>query len=455
MLSRMLRKMLRKVCTLVGLATLLVAASTLTAFAQQAIQSRKLPASTLRTMKPSTLQSSQNLKRFGITKNAMGLKTAASSSIPGIDSIVNWSDQFNYPGFDGNGNAQSVWPYTMVGNPPESGQTTSIKAPIVPVTVELLGPDGSVALTFGPDGNVVNAALSSPEFEPFIYTNGVGQFNDQMMRAAFADRLHHHHHGDGDDQDGWHTILKPKLRTARTIQVPFLTASGANAWYYFVNAAGQPVLGAIDYETFGNLLFPATYPFDSSTPIGAAELAGDITTHDISTFLFNNTVLFGGNINNCCIIGFHTYDFEPGIPQNGNLPRLYVLNYSSWLSPGLFLFGIEDMTPWSHEMAETFNDPFINNLTPWWLSVDPFTGGGNCQNDLEVGDVVEVLASLNPVSTIPGNGFTYHPQNEALFPWFAFESPSPANLGAYSFPDETTLMSLSPGPLLPGCVAAP
>jgi len=240
MLSRMLRKMLRKVCTLVGLATLLVAASTLTAFAQQAIQSRKLPASTLRTMKPHTLQSSQNLKRFGITKNAMGLKTAASSSIPGIDSIVNWSDQFNYPGFDGNGNAQSVWPYTMVGNPPESGQTTSIKAPIVPVTVELLGPDGSVALTFGPDGNVVNAALSSPEFEPFIYTNGVGQFNDQMMRAAFADRLHHHHHGDGDDQDGWHTILKPKLRTARTIQVPFLTASGANAWYYFVNAAGQP-----------------------------------------------------------------------------------------------------------------------------------------------------------------------------------------------------------------------
>jgi len=106
-------------------------------------------------------------------------------------------------------------------------------------------------------------------------------------------------------------------------------------------------------------------------------------------------------------------------------------------------------------MAETFNDPFDNNLTPWWLSVDPFTGGGNCQNDLEVGDVVEVLDSLNPVSTIPGNGLTYHPQNEALFPWFAFESPSTAKLGAYSFPDETTLTSLSPGPLLPGCVAAP
>jgi len=167
-------------------------------------------------------------------------------------------------------------------------------------------------------------------------------------------------------------------------------------------------------------------------------------------------VLFsGGSINNCCILGYHTFDSEPGTAKNGNLPRLYVLNYSSWLSPGLFLFGFQDMTPWSHEMAETFNDPFGNNLTPWWSSVDPFTGSGNCQNDLEVGDVVEVLDSLNPVSTIPGNGLTYHPQNVALFPWFAFESPSPANLGAYSFPDETTLMSLSPGPLLPGCVAAP
>src|ERR1019366_9369404 len=115
--------------------------------------------------------------------------SAASSGIPGIDSLANWSDQFVYAGYDGNGNPQSVWPYTMVGNSPESGRTTSLRAPIVPVTVELLGPDGTVALTFGPDGNVIKAALGSPEFEPFIYTNGVGQFNDQMMRAAFANRI--------------------------------------------------------------------------------------------------------------------------------------------------------------------------------------------------------------------------------------------------------------------------
>jgi len=85
--------------------------------------------------------------------------------------------------------------------------------------------------------------------------------------------------------------------------------------------------------------------------------------------------------------------------------------------------------------------------------VDAFTGGGLCQNNLETGDVVEVLTTL-PTYSIAMNGMTYHPQNEALFSWFAFESPSHAHLGAYSFPDETTLTTLSQSNLLPGCTRA-
>ncbi len=447
--------MLRKVCGVVCVAIFLAAGS---AYAQDAIQSRQLPASALLKMKAMSVRSNPALKDYGADKNSgttknSVIKNAATSGIAGIDSVLNWSDQFFSPGFDANGNPQSFWPYTMVGNPPESGESARIRAPIVPVKVELLGPDGSVALTFGPDDKIIDAALGSPEFVPAAYTNGVGQFNDQLMRAEFANRLRGGDNDEGDDEGGWHNFLEPELRTARTIKVPFLTAKGTNAWFFFVNANGQPVLGAIDFDTFGSLLFPASFPVNNSTPVGAAELAGDITTHDISTFLFNNTVLFlNGDINQCCVSGFHNVDLEPGIPQNGNLPRLYVLNYSTWLSPGIFFFGPADITPWSHEMAETFNDPFNSNETPWWLSVDPFTGDAACRDNLEVGDVVEVLHSLNQVSTIPGKGLTYHPQNEALFPWFAFESPSPAHLGAYSFPDENTLMSLSPGPLLPGCV---
>jgi hypothetical protein len=118
----------------------------------------------------------------------------------------------------------------------------------------------------------------------------------------------------------------------------------------------------------------------------------------------------------------------------------------------LFPSGFGDVTAISHEMSEIFNDPFVDNTTPWWLSSDPHSGNQLCQNDLESGDVVEVLST--PVFPISMHGRTYHPQNEALLPWFANQSPSPANLGAYSFPDETVLTALSPSPLLPGCAPA-
>jgi hypothetical protein len=48
------------------------------------------------------------------------------------------------------------------------------------------------------------------------------------------------------------------------------------------------------------------------------------------------------------------------------------------------------------------------------------------------------------------NGFTYHPQNEALLQWFEFKSPSDALGGAYSYPNTAQLTQLSP-PQKPFC----
>jgi hypothetical protein len=104
----------------------------------------------------------------------------------------------------------------------------------------------------------------------------------------------------------------------------------------------------------------------------------------------------------------------------------------------------------SHEFSESFNDPFVNNWTPWWLSVDPSSGASLCQDNLETGDVIEFYSALATYS-IAHHNRTYHPQNEALFPWFAALSPSTARGGAYSFPDETTLTQLSAQNLPPGC----
>jgi hypothetical protein len=87
--------------------------------------------------------------------------------------------------------------------------------------------------------------------------------------------------------------------------------------------------------------------------------------------LFPNAFLFfNGDPNQCCVLGFHSFDFGPGDASNGNLLKFFVLNYSAWISPGLF-GGFTDITALSHEIAETFNDPFvafdgIHNVTPFW-----------------------------------------------------------------------------------------
>jgi hypothetical protein len=142
------------------------------------------------------------------------------------------------------------------------------------------------------------------------------------------------------------------------------------------------------------------------------------------------------------VLGFHTYDYEPGDSANGFREKRYVLNYASWISSGLFDPGFEDITALSHELTESLNDPFVGSdgshgITPWWLSPN-----GNCQNDFEVGDVIEGL----PDSTVAirSNGRIYHPQNEALLQWFEFQSPSTALGAAYSYPNQTVLTSLSP-----------
>jgi len=106
-----------------------------------------------------------------------------------------------------------------------------------------------------------------------------------------------------------------------------------------------------------------------------------------------------------------------------------------------FLFGdptiFADIFPLSHELGETLNDPFVNNVTPSYQI--PGASAGVCQNSLEVGDIIENLA--NPSQPITLHGFTYHPQTLVLLQWFEGKVPSDAINGDYSFPDATLLTS--------------
>jgi len=360
----------------------------------------------------------------------------SNASVLGVDSIVNWSSYFYFPGVDSNGFPQFTWQYTMAGNAPfgqggedEEGETTKIGAPVIPVNLDLRNFDGTPRFVngkrlFSDATQFVTPVLNSPVFSNTFYTssNEPTQFTDAVQRAEFF------HQSD----DEWHTLLRPRVGPARTLTLI------RGTYRFALNANGSCCrFVLIDINTFINGLFPATAT-DTTTPVGAAENAGDIRTRDISTFLFPNAFLyFNGDPTQCCVIGFHTYDLEPGGATNGFREKRYVLNYSAWISPGIFrdaTFG--DISALSHEMAETFNDPFVNNAVPWWLSPN-----GNCQNNLETGDVIEGLP--NAQFPIVLNGSTWHPQNEAILQWFAGVTPSSAISHAYSYPDTNVLTSAS------------
>jgi hypothetical protein len=353
----------------------------------------------------------------------------SASGIAGIDSLVNFNGNFQAPGVDSNGKKRKFWFYNMVGKRPQAGGTTFVNAPVVPVSLDLLNFDGKGNTLRYSVRPFIVPTLYSPVFQNSTYTSSdvPTQISDAVQRAEFNSVMN----------PNWHTLLIPGLKTERTMSIP------AGSYFFQLKKDGTCcAFVLVDIGTFGNLLFP-TDAQDTTTPVGAAENAGDITTKDISTFLFPNTFLyFNGDPNQCCVLGFHSYDFEPGDASNGNLERRYVLNYSSWISPGLFGGGFADITGLSHEVAETYNDPFVasdglHNVTPWWLSPN-----GNCQDNLEVGDVIEGLPQT--VFPVKMNGRTYHPQNEALLQWFEFQSPSTALGGAYSYPNQNTLTALSP-----------
>ena len=375
------------------------------------------------------------------TANAGGgyLGKRSNGSVLGVDSVPNWSSYFYEAAADG---SQYTWSYTMLGNSPFGadgdseedgrGRTTNLNAPVIPVNVDLRNYDGSPRYLNGhrlymDATQLVAPVLNSPVFSEASYDSSEEptQFMDAVQKAEFA-------HKAGED---WHTVLTPRVATARTIVL-------LRGTYQFATYTdGSLAFVLVDEGTFNSKLFPAT-PNDTTTPIGAAENAGEIRTRDVATFLFNNVFLT--NSSGCCILGFHTYDVEPGSAANGWQEKRYVLNYSSWISAGLFADpNFADITALSHEMSELFNDPFVNNATPWYLAPN-----GNCQNNLETGDAIEGLP--NAEFSVSLHGTTWHPQNEALLQWFAGVTPSTAVDHAYSYPDPTVLTAAAV-PVLPGC----
>ena len=172
----------------------------------------------------------------------------------------------------------------MVGNTPFSqghdddwrGETTWIGAPIVAVSLDLRNFDGSPRFVggqrlFSDATRFVAPVLSSPAFSKTFYSSSQTptQFTDAVQRAEFFHKA----------DDDWHTMLRARVATPRTMVLI------RGTYRFALNADGSCCAYVlIDEGAFINALFPATAT-DTSTPIGAAENAGDIRTRDLSTFL--------------------------------------------------------------------------------------------------------------------------------------------------------------------------
>jgi hypothetical protein len=351
-------------------------------------------------------------------------------TIAGLDTVATFDSAF-FAQAGPNSTGQRIFRFTMMGNDPQGGDTTIIPAKIDAISLQLLNADGTTFMVV-PFDPFQTRTLESPNFEPLNYRSGHGiEYADAVHRAQFFHVM----------ARDWHTLLIPKVVNKVTITVPrFVNVRLSNgniiqARSYFTGTAADGSTFVLMLDLLFNFFFDNEVVNDINN--------GLFTTNALNMTLFPNTFLFSLNVNNpntpggCCVLGFHTFFFEPGvIPQ----PR-WITQYASWISPGLFGGGFEDVTALSHETSEAFADPFLDNATPSWQFPGQPPTSHACQANLEEGDPIEVLPNATtPITVHEGSfKFTYHPQNIPLLQWFEMGTTSNAVDGAFSFPDETVL----------------
>jgi hypothetical protein len=318
-------------------------------------------------------------------------------------SFPHFSSSFSYKG--------TTYPYTMVGYPPSSGMTSSIRPVIIPLRMNFLYFD--VEKSFDPAVAVDNI-LKSPLFNAAPFPNGVGQFGDMLQRATFWNKM--------DKGHGWHVLLS----TPRVLPT--------------INVLVEPDIGDL-YQ-----LGPGPDDFLGNIRFGAM----DSTIHTLMQFIGvapdELPIFVTGNVY-ADALGYHdAYVVGQGQGNawgslGGGPAILQTLIYSSWLDINLVGPLLADVSTLNHEIGEWLNDPYVNNIVPLWNFPNIALCGDNPY--LEVGDPQGNGPNVASFPTVPIqlNGYTYHLQDLVMLPWFAGEAPSTAQNGWYDFPSTTQITS--------------
>jgi hypothetical protein len=320
--------------------------------------------------------------------------------------------------------------YNMVGADPNSCSgvacDVTVQADITPIIVNIAG------WTFS-GSDVLAATLASPQFATNDYgtttaaTNsafakGAGgalsqndagnllQLEDATMRAQFNKT------GNSSYHVRFHTNVLP----AYTINVPnnqgILLQSGRGVVFADVSISWW------------------------AAQIKNLESSAD-PTH-LPVYLTNNVLLhIGSDPFNCCVIGFHgahATGLGKGYGKsNGNAP-VQTFAWASWVQTGIYArangganWALQDIHALSHEISEWADDPFVNNTVEPWLT--PTAPQYGCTGVLETGDpVVDIGFAMgtntfqqgtNPDGSQSADGY-YHPEDEALLPWFMRTAPN-------------------------------
>jgi hypothetical protein len=300
----------------------------------------------------------------------------------------------------------ATYPFTMVGHRPQSGRPTSIKTVIIPLRMNFVyfGDNSDVSRSFDPGAAVANM-IASPLYVPARFPNGVGQFGDQMQRAAFWNRM--------DADHNWHVRMDGPM-VAPTIDIEV-----------------TPETGVLYTDSAGNYFGDVLIDFMDSQAQTILQLLG-LGSDTLPIFVTDGVTAQA--------LGYHTaYTVADG---NGGT-HLQTFIYTSWLDPALVDPIFADVSTFNHELAEWLNDPFTNNVVPDWFYPPASDPASICSGNpyLEVGDPQGNGPTYVDFPTIGVSlaGVTYHLQQLVLWQWFADEQPSSAFGGWYTFPDPTSI----------------
>ena len=273
--------------------------------------------------------------------------------------LPTWTGSFTYSG--------TKYTYYMVGTAPKTGTSTTVKAFIIPVKVNIPGCTTNPKVDSEGGETVLQQTVESPIFQNHTYTLGgtnIGdtQYEDAFQRANFWGTVKSH--------TGYHVLLSAPTMLPELTLTPGSQGGCGNPF--------GPLAGLMDINYF-----------DSQAGSYIASHS-QITPDSIPIFMTDNLYLTSGG--GCCIGGYHS----------ANGPQAYS-QFTYITTPGVFS---QDVSALSHEIGEWMDDPGVkgafNNVA--------------C-GILEVGDPEETFSNYGGFPYTLG-GFTYNLQDLVFLEYF-------------------------------------